>query len=207
MQQEKFKQWPQAHLHTQWPGSGEIDDPTTRQIIGSFLPEISFPQSVPITHEAMLALADRIGPFIVLMHSQGGPVGWAIADARPDLVKAVIAVEPNGPPGRTLQFVGAPEWFKDGPIELPYGLTPTPITYAPPLKDPSELKWVREDMADGPDLASLRQARDRAEREALVDALVKTRGNISQAAKLLGVSRPTFHGLIAKCEVNARDFR
>jgi two-component system NtrC family response regulator len=63
------------------------------------------------------------------------------------------------------------------------------------------------DIAEGVDLASLRQARDRAEREALVDALVKTRGNISQAAKLLGVSRPTFHGLIAKYEVNARDFR
>jgi pimeloyl-ACP methyl ester carboxylesterase len=29
MQQEKFKLWPQAHLHTQWPGSGEIDDPAT----------------------------------------------------------------------------------------------------------------------------------------------------------------------------------
>ena len=63
------------------------------------------------------------------------------------------------------------------------------------------------DIPEGVDLASLRQARDRAEREALVDALVKTRGNISQAAKLLGVSRPTFHGLIAKYEVNARDFR
>jgi len=40
-----------------------------------------------------------------------------------------------------------------------------------------------------------------------VDALVKTRGNISQAAKLLGVSRPTFHGLLDKLAVNARDFR
>ena len=50
----------------------------------------------------MLALADKIGPFIVLMHSQGGPIGWAIADARPDLVKAIVAVEPNGPPGHAL---------------------------------------------------------------------------------------------------------
>ncbi len=60
---------------------------------------------------------------------------------------------------------------------------------------------------DAPDLASLKQTRDRAEREAVVDALVKAHGNISQAARLLGVSRPTFHGLIAKYEVNARDFR
>ena len=59
----------------------------------------------------------------------------------------------------------------------------------------------------GSDLASLRQARDKAEREALVEALVKTRGNISRAAQLLGVSRPTFHGLAAKYQVNAREFR
>jgi len=70
-----------------------------------------------------------------------------------------------------------------------------------------EARELGIEVADGTDLASLRQARDRAEREALVDALVKTRGNISQAAKLLGVSRPTFHGLIAKYEMNARDFR
>jgi pimeloyl-ACP methyl ester carboxylesterase len=153
MQQEKFKQWPQAHLHTQWPGTGEIDDPATRQIIGSFLPEISFPKSVPITNEAMLALADRIGPFIMLMHSQGGPIGWAIADARPDQVKAIVAVEPNGPPGHSLQFVGAPEWFKDGKIDLPYGLTPTPIAYSPAVKDGDEIKWVHEEKADAPGLA------------------------------------------------------
>ena len=44
MQQEKFKLWPQAEKHTQWPGTGEIDDPATRQIIGSFLPEIDLQQ-------------------------------------------------------------------------------------------------------------------------------------------------------------------
>jgi pimeloyl-ACP methyl ester carboxylesterase len=154
LQQEKFKQWPQAHLHTQWPGTGEIDDPATRQIIGSFLPEIAFDKQQAISHEAMLALAERIGPFIMLMHSQGGPIGWAIADARPDLVKAVVAVEPNGPPGRTVQFVGAPEWFKDGQVELPYGLAAIPITYSPAIKDGAELKWVREDKPDAPDLVT-----------------------------------------------------
>jgi pimeloyl-ACP methyl ester carboxylesterase len=154
LQQEKFKQWPQAHLHTQWPGTGEIDDPATRQIIGSFLPEIAFDKQQAISHEAMLALAERIGPFIMLMHSQGGPIGWAIADARPDLVKAVVAVEPNGPPGRNVQFVGAPEWFKDGQVELPYGLAAIPITYSPAIKDATELKWLREDKADAPDLVT-----------------------------------------------------
>jgi pimeloyl-ACP methyl ester carboxylesterase len=152
MQQERFAKWPQAHLHNQWPGSGELDDPTTQQILASFLPEIPFDRQQAITHKAMLALADRIGPFIVLMHSQGGPIGWAIADARPALVKAVVAVEPNGPPGGLVRFVGAPKWFEDGPAELEYGLSSIPLTYQPPVKDPSELKWVRADEPHDPQL-------------------------------------------------------
>jgi two-component system NtrC family response regulator len=62
-------------------------------------------------------------------------------------------------------------------------------------------------VAAGAESPSLREARGRAEREAVVDALIKTRGNISQAAKHLGVSRPTFHGLLDKFQVNAKEFR
>jgi two-component system, NtrC family, response regulator len=54
---------------------------------------------------------------------------------------------------------------------------------------------------------SLRESRDRAERGALVEALVKTRGNITQASRLLAVSRPTMHGLIGRYDLSARDFR
>src|SRR4029078_11219376 len=57
------------------------------------------------------------------------------------------------------------------------------------------------------DRPSLREARGRADRQAVVDALMKTRGNISQAAKHLGVSRPTFHALLDKLRVAAKDFR
>jgi len=58
-----------------------------------------------------------------------------------------------------------------------------------------------------PRLASLRETRNRAERQAVVDALVRTRGNITQSSKLLGVSRPTLHGLLAKYAITARNFR
>src|SRR6266508_1262242 len=57
------------------------------------------------------------------------------------------------------------------------------------------------------DRPSLREARGRAERQALVEALIKTRGNFSQAAKHLGVSRPTFHGMLTKFQVDAKEFR
>src|SRR5439155_24911730 len=39
--QAKYKLWPQAHLHTQWPGSGAPDDPVTLQMISGYLPEIA----------------------------------------------------------------------------------------------------------------------------------------------------------------------
>jgi len=54
---------------------------------------------------------------------------------------------------------------------------------------------------------SLRSARGRAEREVLVEMLSRHRGNISQAARELRVSRPTLHGLLSKHQVNAKDFR
>jgi len=154
LQQAKHKLWPQAHLHTQWPGSGEPDDAVTLQMVGSFLPEIAFEKQQEVSRDAMVALLDKIGPAIVLVHSQAGPIGWATADARPDLVKAVVAVEPNGPPVRALEFVGAPDWFKEGGIALPYGIAGVPLAYDPPVKDASELKWVKEDKPDAPGLVT-----------------------------------------------------
>jgi pimeloyl-ACP methyl ester carboxylesterase len=150
LQQEKAKQWPQAHLHTQWPGTGEPDDPVTLQMIGSFLPEIgNFTKQQELNRDALAALLDRIGPAIVLTHSQGGAFGWPLADARPNLVKAIVAVEPNGPPVHGVEFIGAPDWFKEGPVSLPYGIASVPLAYDPPVKDASELKFVREEKPEG----------------------------------------------------------
>src|SRR5271163_79022 len=38
--QEKSKLWPQAHLHNQWPGTGEPDDDASMQLASSQLPAI-----------------------------------------------------------------------------------------------------------------------------------------------------------------------
>ena len=53
----------------------------------------------------------------------------------------------------------------------------------------------------------LREARDRVERQAVLEGLLKHRGNISQASRALGVSRPTFHALLAKHEIDAKNYR
>ena len=49
----------------------------TLQMVGSFLPEIEFNKQQEVTRDAMVALLDKIGPAIVLVHSQAGPIGWA----------------------------------------------------------------------------------------------------------------------------------
>jgi pimeloyl-ACP methyl ester carboxylesterase len=151
--QEKFKLWPQAALHTQWPGSGEADDPATVQLTASQMPAIAdFASQQFLNRDALLALLDKIGPAILLTHSQAGAFGWPVADARPDLVKAILAIEPNGPPFYNVEFTGAPDYFKQSKLTLPYGITAVPLGYSPPVKDASELKIVLQDKADGPDL-------------------------------------------------------
>ncbi len=51
-------------------------------------------------------------------------------------------------------------------------------------------------------LATLKEARDTAERNAVYQALGLCGNNISRAAKLLEISRPTLHDLIKKHEIN-----
>jgi hypothetical protein len=48
------------------------------------------------TLAAYIAEIDRVCPCIILFHSQAGTFGFKAAQARPDKVKALIAVEPAG---------------------------------------------------------------------------------------------------------------
>jgi pimeloyl-ACP methyl ester carboxylesterase len=151
-EQEKYKLWPQAHLHTQWPGTGAADDPAVQQLAASQLPAIAdFDKQQVLNRDALVALLDKIGPAILLVHSQAGAFGWPVADARPNLVKAILAIEPNGPPFYDVQFVGAPDYFKEGKLALKYGITSDPLTYSPPVSDPAELAPVQEAKADASD--------------------------------------------------------
>src|ERR1700687_3482924 len=95
--QEKYKLWPQAHLHTQWPGGGEADDSAAQQLAQSQLPAIEdFTTQQALNRDALLALLDKIGPAVLLVHSQAGAFGWPVGEGRPDLVKAILAIEAQG---------------------------------------------------------------------------------------------------------------
>jgi pimeloyl-ACP methyl ester carboxylesterase len=150
---ERVNQYPQAKLHTQWPGAGVSGDPAFDQFFASQVEDIADVAVIEqLNREAGIALLDKIGPAILLTHSQSGPFGWALADARPKLVKGILAIEPNGPPFYENTVVGAPGWFKDGPIGRQGGITRTPLTFSPPASDPKDLRMTQQDAASGPDL-------------------------------------------------------
>jgi pimeloyl-ACP methyl ester carboxylesterase len=161
---ERFRQWPQAHLHTQWLDAGKPDDPASAQLYASQFPSLAnFPRQQEINRDALVALLDRIGPAILLTHSQSGAFGWPVANARPNLVKAIIAVEPTGPPVHEIEPIGAPDWFKDAERTKTSGLGDIPLAYDPPLGD-GALDVVRQEQADGPDLVRCWQQREPARR-------------------------------------------
>ncbi len=64
---------------------------------------------------------------------------------------------------------------------------------------------TRDDLGletDSEDLSiNLRQVRQEAERHAILRAVAMTDNNISAAAKLLGITRPTFYDLIKKHDI------
>ncbi len=57
--------------------------------------ETSYAEGGQTTIQALAALLDRIGPAVVLVHSQSGAYGIGAAIARPNLVKAVVSIEPR----------------------------------------------------------------------------------------------------------------
>jgi pimeloyl-ACP methyl ester carboxylesterase len=149
---ERYKLWPQAERHTRWPETAEPGNPAFDNYyaggIGSMQNRDLQTQS---NIDALAALLDRIGPAVVVVHSQSGAYGWPLIQARPNLVKALVALEPSGPPVYGVAFHGAPEWFSDAGGLKPWGLTLTPMDYTPALNSPDDLQFVQEEEADSPE--------------------------------------------------------
>jgi len=142
--------WPQAKKYTQWPSDapnkGKIGDPVFDYFAKTELQSVANPNNAQNIADTVVQLLDLIGQPVVLMVNSGvASSGWVVADARPKLVKGSLAAEPVAPP------VENAERGSTGPGRL-WGVTSLPIHYDPPIKDPSELRPVREEKADGPDL-------------------------------------------------------
>ena len=187
--------WPQAQKHTQWPGSGRKGDPTfdhflaSQSITPTEIVKGAGPLNEKLTADALIVLLDKIGPAIILTHSMSGKPGWLVADARPKLVKGMLAVEPNGPP-----FHEAPYAWGSSPGEKltrPWGLTAFPVTYDPPVKSSSEIKIVQDEKADGPGLVRCYRQSEPARR------LV----NLQQVPTLILQSEASYHAGYDHCTV------
>jgi len=62
---------------------------------------------------SLTAVLEKTGPAILMSHSASGPNGFAVARARPDLVKAIVAIEPTGCPTDETDVVNN---FKNIPV-------------------------------------------------------------------------------------------
>jgi pimeloyl-ACP methyl ester carboxylesterase len=95
------------------------------------------------------AAYEGFGPSVLLTHSLGGGFGWLALSECPSLVKAVVAVEPAGPPFATLPGLGS----------FAHGLTPVPLVFGP---GPGEGKLGRVPIAVVTAESSGHEAADRA---------------------------------------------
>jgi pimeloyl-ACP methyl ester carboxylesterase len=119
----------------QWPGAGGMNDPLIDQFMACEYGNTSDEAfHSDLAWRGGAELLDRIGPSILFVHAFGGFFAWGVADRRPNLVKAILAMEINGNP-----FVPQLRW----------GLTAGPMTYDPPVTDPSQFTLV--DSTEPPD--------------------------------------------------------
>lgn len=187
---ELANMYPQSKFHTQWPGKGVPGDPIFDQFFASQVEDMqNLTMLEDLNRNAGAALLDKIGPSIVLTHSQSGPFGWGVADLRPNLVKAVLAIEPNGPPFYENTILGAPDWYKDGALGRGWGITRMPLTFDPPATEPKDLAMTRQDKADGADLV----------RCWLPEAPARQLVNLKTMPILIVVSEASYHAPYDHC--------
>jgi len=78
------------------------------------------------------------------------------------------------------------------------------ILAKPPLVEPADLGLSPVDTMP---VLTLHEVRRQAARAALIQALTRTQGNVTLAARLLGVSRPVIHDLLKTHQLTRRLFR
>jgi pimeloyl-ACP methyl ester carboxylesterase len=133
--------WPQAALHTQWPGgpgSGVPGEYAFDQFFASQVANIpNGNQALALTTAAVTALIKKIGPAIIITHSMSGPLSWLIPQANPGMIKAILAVEPTGNSSLTGNTTpGTNCGLSNG------GPTFTPnlcLNFTPPISSPADL--------------------------------------------------------------------
>lgn len=176
--------WPQALRHTQWPGGANPGSETFDSYYASQVPGFVDRSWVELAaREAGSALLERIGPAVLIAHSQGAPLAWQIADARPDLTHAIVAVEPNGPPVYDVTYSPDDVWYAAAARARPWGIASAPLSYVPAAESSDDLVFELRDEPDGHDL--VRGWQQAAPARQLV--------NISQSPVLVLTAEASYH--------------
>ena len=206
---EVYDLYPQAKLHTRWPGGpGVQGNAAFDQFFASQVPFLANSQQTEeLVDPALVALLEKIGPAILLTHGQAALFGWAVSDARPDLVKAHVTVEPNGPPFFDVQFRGGKDfWEKTGDGRArAYGLTRMPLTFDPPVKAPEDLivaQQVRGSDGKGSDgKGSDGKAPDGRIRCWLQGEPARTLPNLAKVPTVVVTAEASFHATYDDCTI------
>jgi pimeloyl-ACP methyl ester carboxylesterase len=143
--------FPRMSKYTQWPSDspkkGMMGDPVFDDFIKGQAQFVSGQAELAVP--AGVALLDQIGtPVILITHSQGGGIGFNVADQRPKLVAGMVAIEPGGP---QIGIVDTAKVAYTGKIGNAWGITNMPMHYDPPVNDPSDLKIYLEEKSERPD--------------------------------------------------------
>ncbi|WP_206175519.1 alpha/beta hydrolase [Variovorax sp. RKNM96] len=129
--------WPEAPLHTQWPGgagSGKRGNEAFDQFMASQVANVpEHKRALALTRRALGELLGRIGPSILVTHSMAGPLSWMVPQDNPGKIKAVIAIEPTG--NSSLRGDAAPG--------SPCGLTDECLRFSPAIESPADLGLVK----------------------------------------------------------------
>ncbi|KAI4107845.1 MAG: hypothetical protein LQ339_002455 [Xanthoria mediterranea] len=136
---EKFPEtYPQARLHTQWPGRGLRGDPvfdTWYKGIGPNL--VDNEKEEESTTAALCSLLAQIGPSYIFSHSYTGIIMFVVADRCPELIQGLYGVEPAAFPFESRYIFNQPIPSRK------WGITDVPVTYHPPVRDPvADLKKI-----------------------------------------------------------------
>ncbi|CZR46712.1 uncharacterized protein FPRO_12162 [Fusarium proliferatum ET1] len=133
---ENYETYPQAKLHTQWPGTGADGDPVYDQFKKSLIPlTTNFVGQENALRVGGCELLSLLGEKAFLIsHSLGSRNPLLLSNDCPEYIAGSINLE-----AATSPFWSYAEGL-GGFAGSPWGLTNTPVTYDPPVSNPSELE-------------------------------------------------------------------
>jgi pimeloyl-ACP methyl ester carboxylesterase len=174
-------------LVTDFYKPGTIGDPIFDKYFSATVQGVSVTSYQQMLMQAAgAALLDEIGSAIVLGHSSGGVMPWLWADARPDAVKAILAIEPSGPPFHDPVFAVFPS-----PV---LGISDIPLTYSPPLANASSVLDTAIVPSGGDPVFEIQNCTLQAEP-------ARQLVNLKNIPVLLTTAEASFHAFYDRCTV------